>query len=84
MAACGSIPAGAPAPGPRTRGIHMDLIIKGLIGLSALAFLLAVCGSLFAGEMAGASPEAFSRASTNLALIAIALAVTANPLTPRS
>lgn len=62
----------------------MDLLVKSLIGLSALAFVTAICGSLWAGEIAGAQPEAFSRASTNLALIAIALAVTANPLTPRS
>ena len=45
---------------------------KILIGLAALAFVLAVISSL-AGELLPTPPEAFSRASTNLALIAIAL-----------
>ncbi len=50
-------------------------IAKGLIGLSALAFFLAVIASLFGIAVLGTSPEAFSRASTNLALIAIGLSV---------
>jgi hypothetical protein len=48
----------------------MQYITKVLIGLSALAFLLAVIGALFNINIV-ASPEAFSRACTNLALIAI-------------
>ena len=54
----------------------MSNLTTGLIGLSILAFLLAVVASLFIGTMMGITPEAFSRASANLALIAIALAVT--------
>ncbi len=48
----------------------MQYISKVLIGLSALAFLLAVIGTLFNFNIV-ASPEALSRACTNLALIAI-------------
>jgi hypothetical protein len=43
-----------------------------LIGVSALAFLLAVIAS-YVGPFAGVSAEGFSRACTNLAAIAIAL-----------
>jgi len=50
----------------------MENITKGLIGLAALAFLLAVVATL-TGQNIVASAEAFSRASNNLALIAIAL-----------
>ena len=46
-----------------------------LIGLSVLGFVLAVISNLLVGSVAGVSPEGFSRACTNLALIAIALAV---------
>ena len=53
----------------------MDVIIKGLIVVSALAFLLAVFGSLTNYFIFGISPEAFSRACSNLALIAIAMSV---------
>ena len=53
----------------------MQNISKGLIGLAALAFVLAVIGSLFGFSVIRTSPEAFSRASTNLALIAIGLAL---------
>ncbi len=54
----------------------MSNLITGLIVLSVIAFVLAVVASLFLGTMMGITPEAFSRASANLALIAIALAVT--------
>ncbi len=53
----------------------MQNIAKGLIGLAALAFLLAVIGSLFTGAIVGVAPEAFSRACTNLALIGIGVAL---------
>ena len=53
----------------------MNNIIIGLIVLSALAFLLAVIGSLFSFNIIGVTPEAFSRACNNLALIAIALGI---------
>ncbi|MFC1840328.1 hypothetical protein ACFL1N_12155 [Thermodesulfobacteriota bacterium] len=45
-----------------------------LICLSALGFVLAVISN-FTGQIAGVSPEGFSRGCTNLALIAIALSV---------
>ena len=53
----------------------MDIILKILIGLSALAFALAVICSVTQCYLLGISPEAFSRACNNLALLAIALAV---------
>jgi hypothetical protein len=53
----------------------MQNVLKGLIGLAALAFILAVLGSLFDTSLFWTSPEAYSRASTNLALLAIAASV---------
>ena len=53
----------------------MDNVIKALIGLAALAFILAVIGSLTDVFLLGVSPEAYSRASNNLGIIAIALAL---------
>ncbi len=44
-----------------------------LITLSAAGFLLAVIGTLSVGPIMGVSPEGFSRGSSNIALIAIAL-----------
>jgi hypothetical protein len=52
----------------------MSKIITGLIVLAALAFVMAVLESLFHFYVL-TSPEGFSRACNNLALIAIALAV---------
>ena len=52
----------------------MSNFIKILIGLSGLGFILAVI-SVLAGTIIGASPEAYSRACSNLALISIALGV---------
>ena len=46
-----------------------------LIGLSAIAFLLAVFGVLVSGSIMGIPPEGFSRACTNLALLGIAVSV---------
>ena len=60
----------------------MANIIKGLIGLASLAFLLAVWGTFWEVQVVNVSSEAYSRACTNLALIAIALAVV--PLTGSS
>ncbi len=50
-------------------------VIIGLIILSALAFVLAVIGSLLGFRILGFPPESFSRACSNLALIAIALGI---------
>ena len=47
---------------------------KGLTALAALAFVLAVVGN-FTGGMLSTTPEGFSRASSNLAMLAIALVV---------
>ena len=52
----------------------MSNLVKGLIALSCIAFVLAVLESLL-GIRFLASAEAYSRACSNLALIAIALAV---------
>ena len=53
----------------------MSTLVKALIGLSALAFVLAVV-THFVGSLAGTQAEAYSRASGNLALLAIALVLT--------
>jgi len=54
----------------------MSTLAKALTGFAALAFVLAVVGSLTNVRILAISPEAFSRASTNLALLAIALILT--------
>ena len=55
-------------------GRAMEGIIKIVVGLSIVAFLLAVIGVLFVGsDIAGVPPEGYSRACTNLALIALAM-----------
>jgi hypothetical protein len=53
----------------------MSNLVKALIGLSALAFVLAVLAH-FAGPIVGMHAEAYSQASANLALLAIALVLT--------
>lgn len=53
----------------------MGNLAKALIALSALAFVLAVV-THFAGPLVQTQAEAYSRASTNLALLAIALVLT--------
>ncbi len=45
-----------------------------MIGLSMLCFVIAVV-TAFTGQIAGFSPESFSRASSNLALISIAVVI---------
>jgi hypothetical protein len=53
----------------------MCKVIYGLIGFAAIAFALAVLAALFGFNPFSVGAEALSRASNNLALIAIALAV---------
>ena len=53
----------------------MAKLTMALIGLSAIAFLLAVISVLVTGPMMGLSAEGFSRACTNLVLMGIALSV---------
>jgi hypothetical protein len=53
----------------------MSKLLMGLIILSVIGLVLAAAGSFLGLNVIGVSPEAFSRASNNLALIAIALAV---------
>ncbi len=50
----------------------MQNLIKVMVGLAALAFLLAVAGTLNLFSLMDLQPEALSRACTNLALLAIA------------
>ncbi len=52
----------------------MRYLAAALIGFSALGFVLAVAAP-YVGGITGVAPEGFSRACTNLALIAIALGV---------
>jgi hypothetical protein len=51
----------------------MDMIIRILIGAAGLSFLAAVLGTVYPAQVPFAVAEAYSRASTNLALLAIAL-----------
>lgn len=51
---------------------------KALIFLAALAFLLAVVGSVMGGTIMGMGPEGYSRACTNLALLAVGVALAWN------
>ena len=53
----------------------MSKLLIGIIILSVIGLALAAVGVIFGLNVLGVSPEAFSRASNNLALIAIALAV---------
>jgi hypothetical protein len=57
----------------------MQNIIKALIGLSILAFVIAVLGSVFNFDLLGVDPEGYSRACSNIALVAIALALAFKP-----
>ena len=57
----------------------MRKFIRLLIALSAIGFVMAVVMSLLAIPMLGVKPEGFSNASTNLALLAIALQVACGP-----
>ena len=50
----------------------MGTLVRALIGLAALAFLLAVL-THFIGPIVSTQAEAYSHASTNLSLLAIAL-----------
>lgn len=59
----------------------MDNLGKGLTALAALAFALAVV-TAFMGDIMGISAEGFSRACSNLALLAIASAVTSGAWSP--
>ena len=51
----------------------MDALAKLLLALAGLAFALAVVTALLGMPLVGIVPEGFSRACTNLALIAIGL-----------
>ena len=54
----------------------MQNVINGLIGLAIIAFLLAVITVLAQSQFVmGIHAESFSRACTNLALLAIAISV---------
>lgn len=53
----------------------MRTLAKVLVGLAGLAFVLAVVGA-FTGRLMHVHPEGFSRACSNLALLAIALVLT--------
>jgi len=53
----------------------MNGIPKFLVLVAGAAFVMAVLSSLFTGTIRNVPPEAFSRACTNLALIAIAMSM---------
>jgi hypothetical protein len=54
----------------------MDILIKVMIGLAAFAFVMAfVSSAIISNSVFGVPAEAFSRACTNLALLAIGLSV---------
>ena len=54
----------------------------GLIGLAAVAFVVAVVEVAVTGTLMGVVAEAFSRASTNLALLGIAILLYCRASTP--
>ncbi|HUT26261.1 MAG TPA: hypothetical protein VM492_18165 [Sumerlaeia bacterium] len=54
----------------------MANLTKALVILSALGFVLAVALALMGGSLLGVTTEGYSRACTNLALLAIALSLT--------
>ena len=56
-------------------GLLVQNVLIALVGLSGLSFVLAAGSVLLRTPIGGVAPEGFSRACTNLALIAIALAV---------
>ncbi len=52
----------------------MENVAKGLVALAALSFIVAVLASLMGGGvLMGIPAESFSRACSNLALVAIAV-----------
>ena len=54
----------------------MKNVARGLILIAFLAFVAAVIGALFSPKIVmGIAPEALSRASTNLALVGIGVAL---------
>jgi hypothetical protein len=57
----------------------MDPFCKALIALSALGFAVAVYVGLTGVPLLGVAAEAFSRASTNLSLLAIAITLAWRP-----
>jgi hypothetical protein len=59
---------------PQEGGALMTTIAKAFTALAAVAFVLAVLAS-FTGPIVSTGAEAFSRACSNLALLAIALIV---------
>jgi len=61
----------------------MNNLPKALTALAALGFALAVV-SVFIGPIMGIQPESFSRACTNLALLAIASVFTSGNGSPVS
>jgi hypothetical protein len=60
----------------------MRTLAKLFVALAALAFVLAVV-SIYTGRLMDVRPEGFSRACSNLALLAIALEVIFEPRAPR-
>ncbi len=53
----------------------MPGIAKLLVILAAITFVLAVIGGMWTGAIVGIGAEAYSRACTNLALMAIAIVI---------
>ncbi len=51
----------------------MEYVVKGLVVLAALAFILGVLAGITGGALMGFPAESFSRACSNLALVAIAV-----------
>ena len=51
----------------------MENVAKGLVALAVLAFISAVVAGLMGGALMGFPAESFSRACSNLALVAIAV-----------
>ena len=51
----------------------MQAVAKGLVGLAAFSFILAVLTAAVTGPIMNVAPESFARAANNLLLLAIAI-----------
>ena len=56
----------------------MSHVPKALVALAGLAFVLAAVGSFMGQTIMGMGPEGFSRACTNLALLAMGVSLAWN------
>ncbi len=59
----------------RDGSMTMVKLMQGLVVLAALGFIMAIMVNIFDWDISNVKAEGFSRASSNIALIAIALGI---------